>query len=286
VDFKKLFLQWQTNANKIESSDRLAFGRELFKDHGWYLALNPAQDNPEQAVSRTPDKVEASPKVDAEAPETEKAQTIKALEKFVQKETESSPERKIVVPGGEFRVTEDQSSVGVVHAIKPAELSELNSQVEFLGEDSRSRPEILFIGTSAKTDESGPLQEEDSRDLMMKMIGAMKIKDQSFCFAPIYRTGSDNLNEKILEEISILKPRLIVSFGAVATSYMLGRKEKLSKIHGQFFDITIKDEGKDQVLWSGEVFPIFHPDFLLINPGMKRTTWSDLQKIMSKFEYV
>ena len=26
--------------------------------------------------------------------------------------------------------------------------------------------------------------------------------------------------------------------------------------------------------------PIFHPDFLKINPKMKRTAWDDLQKVM------
>jgi len=83
--------------------------------------------------------------------------------------------------------------------------------------------------------------------------------------------ATQNLLNIILEK----RPRIVVSLGATVTNILLGRREKLSTIHGQFFDKAI-----DQCNYS--LMPLFHPDFLIINPNMKRTAWIDLQKVMER----
>jgi DNA polymerase len=73
--------------------------------------------------------------------------------------------------------------------------------------------------------------------------------------------------------IESLAPMYVVSLGAVSTNILLNSKEKMSAIHGNFFNLHANT-------WNYQMMPIFHPDFLLINPNMKRTAWMDLQKLM------
>ena len=69
----------------------------------------------------------------------------------------------------------------------------------------------------------------------------------------------------------------IVPLGAKATNTILGTKERLSKIHGQQVKFKIIGH-KTEIDLS--VYPVLHPDFLQINPNMKRSAWIDLQKVM------
>lgn len=90
-----------------------------------------------------------------------------------------------------------------------------------------------------------------------------------------------NCKEHLHFEIVTLKPRVVIALGSQVCSSLRGTMEKLSKIHGQFFDQTIQSHNKDH---SFKLVPLFHPDFLLVNPNMKRTAWNDLKKVMSFLE--
>lgn len=136
--------------------------------------------------------------------------------------------------------------------------------------------EVLFVGDSF-------IGVGD--DLLGKMITAMKLSGEEFYRYPIEEELDDvfdlakNLEDpspatkKLLNIILEKRPRVVVSLGATVTNILLGKREKLSTIHGQFFE---KREG----VCSYNLMPIFHPDFLIINPNMKRTAWIDLQKVM------
>ena len=138
--------------------------------------------------------------------------------------------------------------------------------------------EVLFVGDTFQN---------EGDDLLGKMIFAMKLNNSEF-----YRFKMDedldsvddlvkNLEsptpatQKLLAIILEIRPRIVVSLGATVTNILLGKREKMSTIHGQFFER--KTSGCDYAL-----MPIFHPDFLVINPNMKRTAWIDLQKVMER----
>ena len=138
--------------------------------------------------------------------------------------------------------------------------------------------EVLFVGD--KYDGVG-------EDLLAKMIGAMKLTSQEFSRF-LFEEGLENVNDLAFNlenpneatqnlRSSILKhkPKIVVSLGATTTNILLGRREKLSAIHGQFIDVVIDE-------FEFSMVPIFHPDFLIINPNMKRTAWIDLQKVMER----
>lgn len=142
---------------------------------------------------------------------------------------------------------------------------------------------VLFVGDS--------YVEASGEDLLGKMIVAMKLRPGEFNRVPFNEKLEDvndlakNLTEpsaetvELLEQIKKFKPNIVVSLGATVTNILLGKREKLSGIHGQFFDKTLTLNNES---YTYQVMPIFHPDFLIINPNMKRTAWIDLQKVMER----
>lgn len=141
---------------------------------------------------------------------------------------------------------------------------------------------VLFVGDTWK---------EGDEDLLGKMIQAMKLRPGEFHrvqFNELLEDVNDpakNLVDpsfetlELLETINKYRPQIVVSLGATITNILLGRREKLSSIHGQFFD---KSVGSESSKYTYQLMPIFHPDFLIINPNMKRTAWIDLQKVMER----
>lgn len=142
---------------------------------------------------------------------------------------------------------------------------------------------VLFVGDS--------YVEASGDDLLGKMIVAMKLRPGEFNRVAFNEKLEDvndlakNLTEpsvetvELLEQIKKFKPNIVVSLGATVTNILLGKREKLSGIHGQFFDKTLTLNNES---YTYQVMPIFHPDFLIINPNMKRTAWIDLQKVMER----
>jgi uracil-DNA glycosylase family 4 len=138
--------------------------------------------------------------------------------------------------------------------------------------------EVLFVGDTF----SG-----DGDDLLGKMIAAMKLTGAEFYRHPMDEVlddivdlaknleTPDSATQKLFEIILEKRPKVVVTLGATVTNILLGKREKLSTIHGQFFE---KQQG--ECIYS--LMPIFHPDFLIINPNMKRTAWIDLQKVMER----
>jgi uracil-DNA glycosylase family 4 len=150
-----------------------------------------------------------------------------------------------------------------------------------LSKDSLSL--VLFVGDTF-VDGSG-------EDLLGKMIQAMKLKGVEVNRVS-FNEALDNVNDlaenlinptvetiELLNQIKKFKPNIVVSLGATVTNILLGKREKLSSIHGQFFEKSLELIAEN---YSYHLMPIFHPDFLLINPNMKRTAWIDLQKVMER----
>ncbi len=88
----------------------------------------------------------------------------------------------------------------------------------------------------------------------------------------------NNCFNNLLHEIYFLRPKVIVTFGAWCSEIMRTKADRLSRIHGQFFPFELATPGE---MLSSVVVPLFHPDLLFINNDMKKTTWVDMQKIMS-----
>lgn len=180
-----------------------------------------------------------------------------------------------------FAFDESVETMKVAPAVLKA--APISAVAASIAEKKNSLSLVLFLGDS--------FIEGSGDDLLGKMIQAMKLRPgefNRFSFNEKLEDVNDlskNLIEptqetqELLEIIKKYKPEVVVSLGATVTNILLGKREKLSGIHGQFFDkkIDINNES-----YTYALTPIFHPDFLIINPNMKRTAWIDLQKVMER----
>ncbi len=114
--------------------------------------------------------------------------------------------------------------------------------------------------------------EEDVALLFRKMVGAMNLDQSEY---RIIETNADDSFELSKHIIAQYRPQVVVTLGAKSISKVLDKKTRLNHVHGQRFSGSIND-------FSFDIFPIFHPAYLLFNQDMKKTTWNDLQKIMKR----
>ena len=145
--------------------------------------------------------------------------------------------------------------------------------------------DVLFVGGYPKGDLEGFNLVE--RELLEKMALAMKLKNGHAVSLSIkcpldnedvIEGVRENCYSNLQNEIKVLKPKFVIPMGAVATNMTLEKRERLSKVHGEFFTKSLKVNERNVHKYM--VVPIFHPEFLLINPNMKRTAWLDLQKVI------
>lgn len=98
------------------------------------------------------------------------------------------------------------------------------------------------------------------------------------CRPPENRTPKSDEVESCLPyleaQIAEINPSIIVTLGNAATKTLLDIDEGITSIRGKFYS------------WRGsiEVFPMFHPSYLLRNPSKekgspKHQTWKDIKKV-------
>lgn len=165
---------------------------------------------------------------------------------------------------------------------KLCDLHKLRRNIVF-GEGKIS-PQIMFIG-------EGPGQDEDDSGrpfvgraghLLDQIIQAMGLKREDVyianivkCRPPGNRAPEDTEIIKcapfLMSQISVIKPKVIVTLGSPATCTLLNEKIKISLIRGNFHD------------WKHgiKLMPTFHPAYLLRNPKDKGLVWDDMKKVMT-----
>ncbi|MEX2445357.1 MAG: uracil-DNA glycosylase, partial [Alkalispirochaeta sp.] len=79
---------------------------------------------------------------------------------------------------------------------------------------------------------------------------------------------SDVCSPYLRRQISLIRPRLIVTVGRISTRILTGSTQGITRIHGTFF----RYEGIPLV-------PTFHPSAVLRNPAYRRPVWEDLKKV-------
>jgi uracil-DNA glycosylase family 4 len=70
-------------------------------------------------------------------------------------------------------------------------------------------------------------------------------------------------------QIAAIQPKVIVTLGKIATQALLGTKEPITKMRGQW-------QRYDHL----RVMPTFHPSYLLRFPKERHKTWEDMQQVM------
>ncbi|MCX6565927.1 MAG: uracil-DNA glycosylase [Candidatus Aminicenantes bacterium] len=153
------------------------------------------------------------------------------------------------------------------------------------GEGNPKSP-LLFVG-------EGPGHDEDVQgrpfvgragQLLTKIIQAMGYDRSEVFIANVvkcrppenrvpHREEAETCAPFLLEQISVLRPRVIVTLGKTAVDFFLPDVKAMGMIRGNFQE------------WHGlPIMPTFHPSYLIRNEGnkeIKRMVWNDMQKVMA-----
>lgn len=142
--------------------------------------------------------------------------------------------------------------------------------------------DLFFVGEGPGADEdaSGRPFVGKAGQLLNNMIGAMGLqREQVFianvvkCRPPGNRTPefveASTCSQFLLKQIDIVRPKVVVALGATAATYVLGVRQSLASLRGQWFHSR-----------GAKVAVTYHPAFLLRDPRQKTEAWKDLQRVM------
>ncbi|MBN1938706.1 MAG: uracil-DNA glycosylase [Candidatus Aminicenantes bacterium] len=152
--------------------------------------------------------------------------------------------------------------------------------------EGHPKAQILFVG-------EGPGHDEDVQgrpfvgragQLLTKIIAAMGFERSEVFIANIvkcrppenrvpHREEVEACAPYLLEQITVLRPRVIVTLGKTAVDFFIPNIKAMSSVRGIFQS------------WHGlSVMPTFHPSYLVRNEGnreLKKMVWDDMQNVMA-----
>lgn len=147
-----------------------------------------------------------------------------------------------------------------------------NSKLMIVGEAPGAEEERLgrpFVGAAGK--------------LLNKILAAAGLRREELYITNIAkcRPPGNRLPKKdeadqcfvyLVRQIELIKPRLIVCLGTLATQYLIHRQTKVTAVRGEVFE-------KGGI----KIIPTYHPAALLRDAGKKKPVWRDFQMIRNLY---
>ncbi|HEY5214897.1 MAG TPA: uracil-DNA glycosylase [Acidobacteriaceae bacterium] len=150
--------------------------------------------------------------------------------------------------------------------------------------DGDPNARLMFVGEGPGADEdaSGLPFVGKAGQLLNNMIAAMGLRREEVyianivkCRPPANRTPefveAATCSQFLIKQIDIVHPEVIVVLGATAATYLLGVKQSLASLRGQWHTAR-----------GAKVAVTYHPAFLLRDPRQKGEAWKDLQRVMAE----
>ena len=150
--------------------------------------------------------------------------------------------------------------------------------------DGAPNARLMFVGEGPGADEdaSGIPFVGKAGQLLNNMIAAMGLKREEVYIANIVKcrppanrapefVEATTCSQFLLRQIDIVRPEIIVALGATAATYLLGVKQSLASLRGQWHATR-----------GAKVAVTYHPAFLLRDPRQKGEAWKDLQRVMAE----
>lgn len=141
---------------------------------------------------------------------------------------------------------------------------------------------IMFVGEGpgADEDEQGLPFVGRAGQLLNNMINAMGLKREEMyianvvkCRPPGNRTPEkdecDTCSPFLMQQIEVIKPKIIVALGAVAAKNLLAMNDSMANLRGRIYDFK-----------NTKLAVTYHPAYLLRDPRQKVEAWKDLQMVM------
>ena len=151
-----------------------------------------------------------------------------------------------------------------------------------------SKPNGLIIISdipSGDDDASGKILSGAAGELMDKMLAAIDMSRENVSIMPLifWRTPGGRTPTRIELDlarpfvnraIELLEPRVILTTGTLAALEITGTD-------------LMKNHGTEVVLPNDvHVFPIYHPNYLILKPGAKASVWTVLQNVQKLLKNV
>lgn len=143
---------------------------------------------------------------------------------------------------------------------------------------------LMFVGEGPGADEDATGQPFIGKagQLLNNMIAAMGLTREGVFISNIVKcrppgnrvpefVEATTCSQFLLRQIDIVRPEVIVALGATAAAYVLGVRQSLSSLRGQWYAAR-----------GAKVAVTFHPAFLLRDPRQKAEAWKDLQVVMGE----
>jgi uracil-DNA glycosylase family 4 len=143
---------------------------------------------------------------------------------------------------------------------------------------------LMFVGEGPGADEdaTGEPFVGKAGQLLNNMINAMGLQREQVyvanivkCRPPANRTPepveANTCSQFLLRQIDIVQPQVIVALGGTAATYLLGVKQSLASLRGNWYDCR-----------GAKLAVTYHPAFLLRDPRQKGEAWKDLQRVMKE----
>jgi uracil-DNA glycosylase len=156
------------------------------------------------------------------------------------------------------------------------------------------RAELMFVGEGPGADED--MQGEPfvgrAGQLLNNMIKAMGVRREDVyianvvkCRPPGNRTPErdecETCSPFLMRQIAVVKPKVVVALGAVASKSLLAMNASMSELRGRFYDFTPAGARSSDPNWKGTKLAVtYHPAYLLRDPRQKGEAWKDLQMVM------
>lgn len=143
--------------------------------------------------------------------------------------------------------------------------------------------DIMFIGEGpgANEDELGRPFVGRAGEILTKIItNVLNLKREDVYIANIVKCRPPNnrvptieevdaCKEYILQQIKIVKPKIIVALGSTSYHHLTGQFDtKISQIRGEVMNFG-----------DAKLVPTYHPSFLLRNPSAKREVFQDMLRV-------
>jgi DNA polymerase len=150
--------------------------------------------------------------------------------------------------------------------------------------DGNPSARLMFVGEGpgADEDETGVPFVGKAGQLLNNMIAAMGLKREEVYIANIVKcrppanrqpefVEATTCSQFMVKQIDIVRPEVIVALGATAATYLLGVKQSLASLRGEWHSAR-----------GAKVAVTYHPAFLLRDPRQKGEAWKDLQRVMAE----
>lgn len=145
--------------------------------------------------------------------------------------------------------------------------------------------DMVFVGEAPgyEEDRQGEPFVGKAGKLLDRILAAIQLSRREVYICNILKCRPPNNRDPLVSEVDqclpylqeqlrIIKPKLIVALGRVATKTLLGVEDSLKNMRSQIYDYA-----------GVEMRVTYHPAALLRNPALKAPAWEDFQAIRDRY---